>query len=1026
MADISVNNVDVNQDNTDTTALDLPGVVSLGNVDNVETYDGSSPVSVNGNRGNDTIIVQGDSNDEIRGGKDDDILSAGGGDDFIAAGRGSDLINAGDGNDVVEAWNHSLNAGDEAGDLQTGVAGVKNARSHDVETLGHVDDVVVAGAGSDYVEGGANNDIIYGDRSGIELGEKEFISNGDFSNTPATKEGGGSVWGTYQTLPDDDGISWYANNDGNDTINSIADDGLLEIQTAAVGGSPGVSPNDTVDGNTNVLELDSHNHGGNSTNTTASQMVTVDASEAGDFVLSFEYANRVRGANDQTSPFEVLVNGEVVWSSDNESQDWSSKRLHLDLDQGDHIISFRATGSEDTYGALIDNVSLRQVTSTHDDLLIGDNGPDANVDGSSGDDIIRGNRGDDIIIGDNFSALSFNENTGAFGLSAGLEGDLASVTSVDLATASTAYNPDGSYGSIDMGNAASGGTGYGVESNSESGRSEQLGYSYDDNDGEGDAVGSEMLSIGLEEHTMIAKVGISNLYRNEGSDSIDEVGIWTVLRDGVEVASGFIAAEVPDANTLAHYAEAGLTLDNVKVLSGDSSNNGDFIIGPQDTGFKAFDEIQFTAAGSEFAKGSGQDSSDYFVTSVDTTGLTGDGTDMLYGGRGDDIILAGDNQMSMPVMNDDGSYSLNGYRGELSVKLESSEAGFNNSYGYYTVNDEGILSAHIVWGDVHASLDSNDTHFNVDIHSNIETLGFFIVPDGGDKGVVDGAQFSFDLASLAGGATTAMVDGNQVSILSGENYVSGLFTVQGEGEGEAPSNYDGVLGEGNQHFNDNPGNNSDSDFDDVVTTANLSSSPELLAGRVGDDWLDGGAGVDILKGGKGDDVLIGGSGSDELRGGNGNDILAYDASDSLIHGGRGFDVLIANDKDITDGMDGVTFDLKGATHIKGMEAIIGTSGDDVLDLNLNKVARQTQDVAGNDGNAFFALDIETLNLKTNGFQLQLDGGAEHSMMDIASLDLDVQQHLGLEGADGELYQYTFTKNDDEVMLFTNTDWDDFV
>lgn len=651
MADIQINNVDVNEDNPNTNALDHPGVTSLGSGDNQPvglTSDPLNPVSINGNRGDDIIIVDGDGNDEVRGGKDNDILSAGGGDDFIAAGRGSDLINAGDGNDVVEAWNHTLDAGDEGGGPNDPVDGVVGARAKDLAKVEDLDDIVVGGKGNDYVEGGANNDIIYGDRGGRDLGDKEFIDNGGFDVVvKSDKEGGGGSWGTYQTLPgEDDDVSWFANNDGNDTTDDIPQDGLMEIQFQKVGGAPD-------GGEGHVLELDSHGHSGNGqTNTTASQIVSVSADEAGDFVFKFDYANRHKGSNTETSPFEVLVDGNVVWSSDNngtgDDHQWYTKKLQLDLDEGDHVISFRASGedTQDTYGALIDNVSLKQVVSNHDDVLIGDNGPDANNEGATGDDLIKGGRGDDVIIGDNFNALSFNEGDSTFGLSAG-DGQLASVESVDILDSSIAYTPDGKIDDDDpttANNTASGNTGYGVQGTNESGVEKQIGYSYDDDDDEqGDDVGSEMLSIAVDEHTMVAKVGISNLYKNEGDNSVDEIGMWTVLRDGIEVASGYIAAdENVDQTTLDHYGIDDVS--QVKFLSGTSSNNGDFIIGPEDTGFKAFDEIQLKAAGGEFAKKGGFDSSDFYVTSVDTTGLTGDGTDELRGGRGDDVILGAGNE----------------------------------------------------------------------------------------------------------------------------------------------------------------------------------------------------------------------------------------------------------------------------------------------------------------------------------------------------------------------------------------------
>ncbi|MEF1307911.1 hypothetical protein QTO17_39330, partial [Vibrio owensii] len=106
-------------------------------------------------------------------------------------------------------------------------------------------------------------------------------------------------------------------------------------------------------------------------------------------------------------------------------------------------------------------------------------------------------------------------------------------------------------------------------------------------------------------------------------------------------------------------------------------------------------------------------------------------------------------------------------------------------------------------------------------------------------------------------------------------------------------------GEGTSLFqwNDNTDlSGNDNDFNDVEHTVTTVAEPELLKGGRGDDWLDGGAGVDVLKGGKGDDVIIGGSGADEVRGGKGNDTIAFDADDTLIHGGKGFDVLVASDK----------------------------------------------------------------------------------------------------------------------------------
>lgn len=159
--------------------------------------------------------------------------------------------------------------------------------------------------------------------------------------------------------------------------------------------------------------------------------------------------------------------------------------------------------------------------------------------------------------------------------------------------------------------------------------------------------------------------------------------------------------------------------------------------------------------------------------------------------------------------------------------------------------------------------------------------------------------------------------------------------------------------------------------------------------------------------------------------------MAYDAEDK-INGGKGFDVVVATDRDIEDGDTGVTFDLQGKSHMRNVEAIVGTNGDDTLELNLNKIARQTQDVNEEDGNAFYALNIENLDLRLNGYtydgvgQVEYNGGSDDGV-DQADLDPTVQAKLGLDGVDGgELFVYTFSKGTETVTLYSDADWDGYL
>lgn len=942
------------------------GLKSNGSNDTNILVDGPNlPTPESRDVNNDLSNLSGD-NLEVRAGKGDDIVHAGSGDDFIAAGRGSDTIKAGAGNDVVEAWNHSLNAGDEAGvnrDLSA-------ARDKDLEALGEecVDDIVVAGAGDDYVEGGANNDIIYGDRSaGAEFGEN-LISDGDFEAFDL-----GKTWGTAPSAG-----AWNA------------EVGSIEIQEQLHGGVPADGyGTDIASGH--FLELDSH---GANSNSTVSQTFTVD--DDGIYQLDFSYAFRNKGGDSTTAPFtvQIMAGTDVVFEKsfqdiDGVDDDWDLFSEDVDLSSGNYSLNFIADGAEDTFGALIDNVSLKQVL--HNDVLIGDNGPDAANEGAAGNDLIRGGKGNDVIIGDNFEALSFNEGTGEFELA-------DPTTSVDLSANSTAYNADGSVGTVDTGNASSGGTGYGVDGAAEAGVLAQIGFSYDGGSGEG---ASEMFSVSLDEHTMIAKVGISNLYLNEGDNGVDEAGHWAAYREGILVAEGdFIASDLADGN----------------------NNSGYLNIGPDDTGFKAFDELQFTAVGSAFDKNgnANADSSDYYVTSVTTDGLTGDGTDILRGGRGDDVILGGDNAKGgIPELDPEtGYYDVSSFRGTIDVTMEGTEAGFENSFGYFTKDSEGNVNAEVIWGNVKDHLPNSEAgnSFSLDLgHCDdcVDTLGFFIIPDGGNDGFVSGESIAIDLNTQQ---ATSSNNSDHPFLLGVQDLVgsNGNLTLDVSGI----NNFNPGTELGNQFWNDNPGG--DGDFDDVVTTVEIDDQPEQLFGGKGDDWLDGGDGIDHIKGGKGDDIIIGGGGADEIRAGKGNDTVAFDAEDTLIHGGKGFDVLVANDP------GGVDIDMSKGSNINGFEAVIGgDSANDKLTISLGKTFNQNHDLDGNRAKnddqvaEFFALGIEDIDAShLQGFQYQTATSV--------TLDQDMQDKLGLDGTE-TITAYSFTKGGKEVIIYTDASFDgDFI
>jgi len=120
---------------------------------------------------------------------------------------------------------------------------------------------------------------------------------------------------------------------------------------------------------------------------------------------------------------------------------------------------------------------------------------------------------------------------------------------------------------------------------------------------------------------------------------------------------------------------------------------------------------------------------------------------------------------------------------------------------------------------------------------------------------------------------------------------------------------------------------------------------DLLDGGDGEDLLAGEAGDDTLLGGAGADSLSGGDGRDQLRGGSGNDLIAGDAGADLIWGEDGHDTMSGGLADDTiyggtgnDSIDGGDSDDRiwgddGDDTISGgidQDSIFGGAGNDLI------------------------------------------------------------------------------------------------
>ncbi|MDF1792942.1 MAG: hypothetical protein P1U88_13575, partial [Thalassobaculaceae bacterium] len=298
-----------------------------------------------------------------------------------------------------------------------------------------VGDVLVGGAGSDVLIGGVGDDALYGGAGDASLigGEGDdtlyvdsiddlngaavdgiehlvvggdsgpadgwnLLINGDFESTPTELT---NVWTMFQEIE-----GWTAV----DTDPEIEGTAPIEIQHGRIGGAP-VSPDSWATDN-NVLELDSGPEEGgqpvNHNNALVEQTFTVF--NEGTYTLSFDYAAReFSGYTSETSGFDILIDGEVVYSQEEAPHAWVSDWLTLDLGIGQHTISLRGTLIEDRHGALIDNIELVAGTeparellaragTSGNDLLLGTAGNDT-LDGRGGDDTVSGGDGNDVLIG---------------------------------------------------------------------------------------------------------------------------------------------------------------------------------------------------------------------------------------------------------------------------------------------------------------------------------------------------------------------------------------------------------------------------------------------------------------------------------------------------------------------------------------------------------------------------------------------------------------------------------------------------
>ncbi|UFQ96186.1 retention module-containing protein [Pseudomonas wenzhouensis] len=166
----------------------------------------------------------------------------------------------------------------------------------------------------------------------------------------------------------------------------------------------------------------------------------------------------------------------------------------------------------------------------------------------------------------------------------------------------------------------------------------------------------------------------------------------------------------------------------------------------------------------------------------------------------------------------------------LTLTYQGGDASYANSYGYYIKGPDGVpVSGVVVWSDT--------TQLSIGSSVTLEglapdSIGFFIIPNGGANGVSNGTEVSFELVD---GQWQVFANG---SPLVGEGGASVVFDNPALNPDNKPHVQDNAA-PGNQNWEDVNNSGSDNDYNDVNIQATwANSTPPAIGGTVHEDKLD--------------------------------------------------------------------------------------------------------------------------------------------------------------------------------------------
>ncbi len=720
-------------------------------------------------------------------------------------------------------------------------------------------DTILGGDGNDDIQGNGGDDLLVGDAGNDTIygGTGDDIGYGGDGND--WMEGGSGVDTLYGGAGSDfiaggEGAGFLYGGDGNDAIYGWDDADVLQ---GGAGDDTLVAyaGNDTVDGGDGNDGL--YGGAGNDSITAGAGNDWLQGGTGVDTLYGGDGSDYVAGGDDQG----------FLYGGAGDDAMYGGNAADL-IDGGDDNDTLVGYGGDDTLIGGAGNDSVHG--GTGNDLVYGDTGNDL-MHGDEGDDRLEGSDGNDTLFGDDGNDLLFgaNDDDVMFGGAGGdslygwtgndraeggdgndlLLGDAGNDTLQGDAGDDNIYGGDGA-------DVLSGGDG---NDYIEGGEGNDLA--------EGGA-GNDWIDLGGGDDTIFGGTGSDNLIGGLGADQLHG-------GDDADVVVGGAGADLiyGDAGDDSLYGQddndlifGGTGADHVEAGAGDDTALGgdgaDWMHG---------------GTGNDVLAGDGGD--DVLIGSV--------GSDSLDGGAGNDFMVGDDGDVAQLSAQANGLYAVGG-SGPIDITVTdiASNAGYNNSYGWYFADASGNpISGGVVWANVKSNL-GETRHVPVDPSGvpGAVSLGFFIIPNGASQnpGLVDGAAITFAQVS---GHWTAYLGGNPL----GGAGAPVLFS-------DATINPDGFDHEtdnalpGNSNWEDITGGG-DFDFNDVGVNVNvvetLPGGNDTLTGGLGNDSLYGNGGDDVLSGGAGDDLVLGGAGNDTISGGQDNGtfhLTVTPGSDILVNG----------------------------------------------------------------------------------------------------------------------------------------------